>query len=1091
MKQKLYYLLLILGLFLSHNIQAQTLQTGDIAFIGVNIDSDDTFSFIALKDLPAGETVFFADEGWESSNVWGVPGEGHIAWTIPAGVTTGTIVTITQLGTNIYDVTPASVVSESDISFALSIAGDQIIAYQSSGNIVRPAAPVFIAAIHMDYNSTNYNTTTKWSTVVSGGSAESTLPMGLTNGVNAVSLLNNLPEYDNARYSGTLTGTTDEVRTLINDASNWQFDNSTPYDLTATGYATPNITSAPSCTMTASITSQTNIACNGGATGSLTVTPSSGTGPYTYAWDDGSTQTTATAFGLSAGTYTVTVTDDNGCTDTASATITEPTMLTLAESLTDVFCNGDSTGAINLTVSGGTSPYTYLWSNNATTQDLSGLSAGTYSVTVTDANGCTATDSYTLFQPDAIAITGTTNNVSCNGGSNGSIDVNVTGGIPSYSYSWSNSATTQDLAGLTAGTYVLTVTDALGCISTESFTVTEPAGLFASTTATDVSCNAGSNGTVDLTVTGGTAPYSFVWNNTATTEDLAGLNAGTYSVTVTDANGCTTTTSADVLEPAILMASATATDVSCNAGSNGTVDLTVTGGTAPYSFVWNNTATTEDLAGLNAGTYSVTVTDANGCTTTTSADVLEPAGLFASTTATDVSCNAGSNGTVDLTVTGGTAPYSFVWNNTATTEDLAGLNAGTYSVTVTDANGCTTTTSADVLEPAILMASATATDVSCNAGSNGTVDLTVTGGTAPYSFVWNNTATTEDLAGLNAGTYSVTVTDANGCTTTTSADVLEPAILMASATATDVSCNAGSNGTVDLTVTGGTAPYSFVWNNTATTEDLAGLNAGTYSVTVTDVNGCTTTTSADVLEPAGLFASTTATDVSCNAGSNGTVDLTVTGGTAPYSFVWNNTATTEDLAGLNAGTYSVTVTDANGCTATTSATITEPVLFQASTVVDSNVSCNGDSSGSVTINLTGGGGPFEYTINGTTYSNFPDPSLPVAGLSAGTYPVTVTDANGCTATTSATITEPALFQASTVVDSNASCNGDSNGSVTINLTGGVGPFEYTINGTTYSNFPDPSLPVAGLSAGTYPVTVTDANGCTATTSATITRACII
>src|SRR5690606_34707027 len=230
---------------------------------------------------------------------------------------------------------------------------------------------------------------------------------------------------------------------------------------------------------------------------------------------------------------------------------------------------------------------------------------------------------------------------------------------------------------------------------------------------------------------------------------------------------------------------------------------------------------------------------------------------------------------------------------------------------VTDAKGCTETATATVTEPTVLSASAVTTSVSCNGGSNGTVNLTVTGGTAPYTYVWSNTATTEDMIGLTAGTYDVTVTDAKGCTTTASATVTEPTVLMASLSSqTNIACNGGTTGSATITVTGGTAPYTYTWSNGATTATITNVVAGTYNVTVTDANGCTDTASVTLTEPTALSASAIATNVSCNGGSNGTVDLNVTGGTAPYTYVWSNTATTEDMVGLTAGTYDVTVTDA-------------------------------------------------------------------------------------------------------------------------------------------------------------------------------------
>src|SRR5206468_1480268 len=252
-------------------------------------------------------------------------------------------------------------------------------------------------------------------------------------------------------------------------------------------------------------------------------------------------------------------------------------------------------------------PYSYLWSNEATTQDLSGLAPGTYSVTVTDAKGCTATQSVTIAQPAAALAVGETHvDVNCFGGSTGAIDLTVRGGTAPYSYLWSNAATTQDLADLTAGTYSVTVTDAKGCSATQSVTIAEPAAALAvGETHVDVNCFGGSTGAIDLTVTGGTAPYSYAWSNESTTQDLAGLAAGPYSVTVTDAKGCSASQSVTIAQPAAALAvSDTHVDVNCFGGSTGAIDLTVTGGTAPYTYLWSNSAISEDLSDLVAGSYS-------------------------------------------------------------------------------------------------------------------------------------------------------------------------------------------------------------------------------------------------------------------------------------------------------------------------------------------------------------------------------------------------------------------------------------------------------------------------------------------------------
>ncbi len=645
---------------------------------------------------------------------------------------------------------------------------------------------------------------------------------------------------------------TDEYEVFIYwDGSTWNIIHmsSSSYGIVATssmdvGADPPDLASgswqsAPGHTLTKFITGGTteasplalylqvdqHVLCKGNTTGQLSGTVSNGTAPYTFAYlvngmpvgSGTSNNATNSLSGLPAGTYEVSVTDAASQTAFATITINEPAEVLEVEPTekVDVACFDDAAGVAAAVGTGGTSPYTYLWSTGATSSRISGLEKGTYTVTVTDANNCEAMRNFTIKGPlNPLSASASTTDVSCHGGSDGKVVSEVRGGTGPYNYAWPAGETTSEVSNLTTGTYEVTVTDANGCTTTASATVNEPAeALSATAVATNVSCNGGTDGGVDLTVTGGTAPYTYVWNNSATTEDMTGLKAGTYEVTVTDANGCTATGSATVTEPTMLMTAVSTTNVSCNGGTDGSVDLTVTGGTAPYTYVWNNSATTEDMTGLMAGTYEVTVTDANGCTATGSATVTEPTMLMTAVSTTNVSCNGGTDGSVDLTVTGGTAPYTYVWNNSATTEDMTGLKAGTYEVTVTDANGCTATGSATVTEPTMLMTAVSTTNVSCNGGTDGSVDLTVTGGTAPYTYVWNNSATTEDMTGLKAGTYEVTVTDAKGCTATGSATVTEPTMLMTAVSTTNVSCNGGTDGSVDLTVTGGTAPYTYVWNN--------------------------------------------------------------------------------------------------------------------------------------------------------------------------------------------------------------------------------------------------------------------------------------
>ncbi|WP_207425768.1 gliding motility-associated C-terminal domain-containing protein, partial [Pedobacter sp. SYSU D00535] len=686
-------------------------------------------------------------------------------------------------------------------------------------------------------------------------------------------------------------------------------------------------------------------------------------------------------------------------------------------------------------------------------------------------------------------------NVTVEGASTGAIDITVTGGTSPYTYSWSNGATTEDLTGLAAGTYMVTVTDKNNITATTSATITEPSGALAATVTskTDVFVKGASTGAIDITVAGGTAPYTYAWSNGATTEDLTGLAAGTYTVTVSDKNGITATTSATITEPSGLLAATVTskTDVAVKGASTGAIDITVTGGTAPYTYAWSNGATTEDLTGLAAGTYTVTVSDKNGITATTAATITEPSALLAVsvTSKTDVFVKGASTGAVDITVTGGTAPYTYSWSNGATTEDLTGVSAGTYTVTVTDKNGVATTASATITEPSALLAAVVTskTDVTVKGASTGAVDITVTGGTSPYTYSWSNGATTEDVTGVPAGTYTLTVTDKNGVSTTASATITEPSALLAATVTskTDVTVKGASTGAIDITVTGGTSPYTYSWSNGATTEDLTGVSVGTYTVTVTDKNGVSTTASATITEPSALLAVTVTSknDVTIKGASTGAVTITGSGGTGPYEYkigtgTYQSNGT---FTGLPAGTYILAVKDANGITESTSVTIGEPAAALALVITaKTDITVKGTSTGSLTVSASGGTAPYEYKIENGAYQS----SATFSNLAAGTYTITAKDANGVTKTTTATIAEPgANLTVAVTSKTDITAFGGSTGAVTVAGSGGTGPYEYKIGTGAYQS----SGSFTGLPAGTYTVSIKDANGVIATTTVVITQ----
>ena len=826
------------------------------------------------------------------------------------------------------------------------------------------------------------------------------------------------------------------------------------------------IGSGPSFTVTSNVT---NVVCNGASTGMIEISLLNAVAPITYAWNTGATTEDLT--GLAAGTYTVTITDGTGCSVTQSFAVTQGGSISINLIQSNLSCFGAGDGSLAALVSGGQSPYTYAWSSGGSTPIKSNLAAGAYTLTVTDAVGCTATASATLTQPSQIVATSAKTNLTCFGSGDGAIDLSVSGGAGSYTYTWSHGPSSEDLTGLTAGTYTVTITDADGCSVTHSATLAEPAALALTETHTDEDCFGDFAGAIDLTVSGGTAPYSYAWSlaSTAvgTTEDLSGLAAGTYTVVVTDANSCSATTSVGIAGPsAILSANVTPTQVACFGDTTGALSLALSGGVAPYTVAWLDGSTQVSRPNLAAGTYGFTVTDAHGCTVTGSSTLTEPAAALAVAVAsTNVLCFGAATGALDVTVTGGTAPYAYAWSNGATSEDLTGLAAGYYALTVTDAAGCTLAWSDTLTQPTAALTLTTAlTHIACYGGATGAVDVTVLGGTAPYSYAWLSGESTEDISGLSAGSYTLTVTDAAGCTATSTATLTQNSVLAVSLIQTNVDCYGGTTGSIAALVSGGLAPYSYLWSVGGTSAIKSNLGAGTYSVTVTDAAGCSSTVSVTLTQPSALLAAVTITDAQCSGATDGAFHVVPSGGSGTYTYLWNTGATTQNLDSVAAGVYVLTITDGNGCTLVVQDTVGQPAAL-ADSASQVNVLCHGDSTGAVNVLMSGGTAPYTYLWStGDTLPSLTD-------LPAGTYTLTVVDAQQCSFSQSYTVTEPAAAISGSLAKTQPLCAGDSTGSLSLSVTGGTAP--YAVLWSTG----DTVLALDSLAADVYSVTVTDANGC--------------
>ena len=840
-------------------------------------------------------------------------------------------------------------------------------------------------------------------------------------------------------------------------------------------------------------------ACNGNSNVSLTVHVKGGTSPYTYNWTP-NVSTSANASNLSAGTYSVTVTDGNGCSSVASLTVTQPALLTTVPTATGVLCNGGSTGTASANASGGTSPYTYAWSNAQTSATATGLSAGTYTLTVKDFNGCSATATIAVTQPSVLEDS-ISNIVYPECTTAGKATVGVSGGTSPYTYTWNpNVSSTSTATTLSVGTYTVTVEDNNGCsASTITFTITQPNVLRDSivrASTINISCNGGTNGSATVGVKYGTAPYTYAWTpNVSSTATASGLSAGTYSVTVTDKNGCTGTTSVvTITQPTAIRDSvSTIINVGCNGGTGGSATIGVKGGASPYTYSWSpNTNTTKTASGLSAGTYTVSVTDKNGCNNTVLVTISQPTAIRDSLVSIAYPLCNGSKGSATVGVKGGSSPYVYAWSPiTNTTATATNLSAGTYTITIHDNHSCSVSLIFTVTQPVAIrdsMVTASKVNVNCNGGSNGSATVGVKYGTAPYTYLWNPSGqTTATVTGLSAGTYTVTITDKNGCTGTAAiTTITQPAVIRDSVSAiTNVGCNGGNGGTATIGVKGGASPYTYSWSpNTNTTKTASNLSAGSYTVTIKDKNGCNNTVLVTITQPAVIRDSlANITYPLCN-GSRGSATVGVKGGTSPYNYAWSPIInTTATATNLSAGTYTITIHDNHSCSSSLIITVTQPLAIRDSMVAASkvNVSCNGGSNGSATVGVKYGTSPYTYT-----WTPGGQTTATATGLSAGIYTVTITDANGCTGTVATTtITQPNAIRDSLSGISYPLCNGGT-GSATVGVKYGVAPLTYSWSPNTNT-----TATATGLTAGTYTVTIKDKNGCSSVLTFIVTQPGII
>ncbi|MCP4310722.1 MAG: T9SS type B sorting domain-containing protein, partial [Bacteroidetes bacterium] len=855
----------------------------------------------------------------------------------------------------------------------------------------------------------------------------------------------------------------------------------------------------------------TDITCNGVADGAIVTTVSGGTPIYYYKWTGpfGFASADKDISGLIAGDYQLTITDDLGCMVMMPVqTLTQPDPVTAVTTQVDVDCFGANNGSVDLSSADGVAPHFFAWTGpngfTASTEDISGLEPGAYSLTITDGSGCVFPfpDIVTITEPAELAVNSTGTDISCGGLTDGAIDITVTGGTPLYTYGWSGPggfvSSDEDITGLAAGTYDLSVTDANGC--SRNFpgvdTIIEPTPILAIVVSqVNLLCNGDTIGSIDIDVSGGIAPLVFDWTNGAGItvsgdEDPVGLVAGSYSLNISDLNGCSVSypDMVTLTQPPPIVSSLTETPITCFEDDNGTISVITSGGNGSYEYSLDGTSYQAGAAftPLAPGFYTIWTRDASLCIVTDTITLIEPAEVQVvdDSRVEQIKCHGDSSGSIAIDqVTGGIQPYTYSINNGADffpTSEFPNLPPGSYQTVVMDASGCIANGSLnEITEPAELKIGGFIQDdiSSCSDAAKGRILITGAGGTSPYSYVLNDTLTntTGEFLDLPAGTHNLSIKDFNDCSVDTAVMILAPPdIVVDLLTLTDVSgCAGDTSGAVTISGLGGTGTISYSLDGSPFRADgiFSGLLAGNHTLTLLDDNGCTADTSIILNEPAPVFANVVKTNVTYE--DLGSIEITgTTGGTPPFEYTINGpggTFSTETLySNLDAGSYHVIARDAIGCMYELIVNISDVLLLDVGVNV-TNISCFGEVDGIIQMVPQNAEGAVEYSIDsGVTFL----PADQFGGLAGDTtYNLVARDAAGKVFTGTATITEPAEINFSKSITP-AECNAFSEtGAINITVSGGTPDYNYLwSDGSTEEDR-------NGIMAGTYTLQTSDANGC--------------
>ena len=810
--------------------------------------------------------------------------------------------------------------------------------------------------------------------------------------------------------------------------------------------------------------------CSDSSNGSATVTASGGTGQYSYVWSNGITsETNAT---LPAGLASVTITDNGGATSIATVNIPAPPILSIAAT-GSLVCDTINKGKMSVTASGGSGGYTFLWSNGVTENVASEVVVGQYKVTVTDQNKCSRIAETNVRLSPQVTINENKINPACHGENSGSISLVVSGGLPGYSYSWSNNKTESEINNLSAGSYTITIIDGASCSTVKSIEITEPKAINGAISfQKDVSCYGQKNGSVTIEADGGSPEYLFNWSNgsfnSGKSSSINNLEAGNYKVTISDLLDCSSTVYVTVTQPPLIALDGLTKNVSCFGLGDGSISAIPTGSMGQFSYVWSTSSASSTVNNLVAGLYTVTVTDTlKGCSASRYFEIKQPQQLkVLSALKNDVTCHSGKDGKIEISADGGIEPLTYLWTNGSTNSSLLGLGAGIYSYSVSDKNGCSLSGEVSVLQPPqIKIVLDSVRNATCAEIGNGYLAVSILNTSGAYKALWSNGIDSLVNTTLFEGKYRITVTDINKCVQVdTFIMKANPGFFIELSALEDPKCNGDSTGFAFILPD---ESLRYEWSNGSFGPSLNRVPSGSYSVTATDRIGCKSIpVNFKILQPPLIKVELLSSDTMiCPGSDDGFIKLKVQGGTDSLSTKWSHGKSSLAVDSLTAGQYTVTITDKNNCKVLLSYKVsaTDTIKITQKNIID--VNCSANDNASINLTVKGGVGPLTY--------KWSKPGLQgnsVSELVKGLYKLTITDMLNCSIVDSFFIDQLDSLSVSPMV-TNETIAGKKDGKVSLNITGGKGPYlVHWSNGGTGTN-------LEKIAPGYHTYIIEDVNKC--------------